>query len=448
MTDLISIGASALSAYRTALSTVSDNVANAQTPGYARRSTVIKEAPVASATSSAYNSFSTPSGSYAAGITRAWSDFKASESRVAASDASAADARMRWLTNTETALDDSDTGAGARVTAFFTAADSLASNPSSALGQQAMLSALDDATSAIRTSSDALARVSTGIASEAQTTVDSLNANLQTLASVNLALRRAGTDSNSHASLLDQRDQLIDTISAQASVTVTLDDSGVASLTLAGSTTKLLDNASPAYLTLQQASDGRLALSVSLPSGENVAANPTSGSLAGLVDVASTVATRRVQLNGIAADFTATVNGWQAQGKDASGNAGVPLLSLSGDAGTLRLATSDPTAIASASADGTANGNLLALQTLRDPGAESRLAALVASNAQMVASAKTAAQATATARDNAFADRDATSGVDLDQEAAELMRYQQAYSGSAKIVQVARETFQSLIAIF
>ena len=33
-------------------------------------------------------------------------------------------------------------------------------------------------------------------------------------------------------------------------------------------------------------------------------------------------------------------------------------------------------------------------------------------------------------------------------EAAELMRFQQAYSGATKIIQVARETLQSIIDLF
>ena len=37
MSDLLGIGYSGLKAYSRALSTIGDNIANAQTPGYARR---------------------------------------------------------------------------------------------------------------------------------------------------------------------------------------------------------------------------------------------------------------------------------------------------------------------------------------------------------------------------------------------------------------------------
>ncbi len=42
--------------------------------------------------------------------------------------------------------------------------------------------------------------------------------------------------------------------------------------------------------------------------------------------------------------------------------------------------------------------------------------------------------------------RDAISGVNLDEEAADLIRFQSAYEASARIVQVTSELFDTLIA--
>jgi flagellar hook-associated protein 1 FlgK len=66
----------------------------------------------------------------------------------------------------------------------------------------------------------------------------------------------------------------------------------------------------------------------------------------------------------------------------------------------------------------------------------------------MLASAKSENSAVSARRDGAFAARDDIAGIDLDREAAELIRFQQAYDGSAKIIQVARETLQSILALF
>jgi flagellar hook-associated protein FlgK len=49
--------------------------------------------------------------------------------------------------------------------------------------------------------------------------------------------------------------------------------------------------------------------------------------------------------------------------------------------------------------------------------------------------------------DQALTARDQVSGVSLDQEAADLVRYQQAYQAAAKILQVASQLFDSVLQV-
>ncbi len=51
----------------------------------------------------------------------------------------------------------------------------------------------------------------------------------------------------------------------------------------------------------------------------------------------------------------------------------------------------------------------------------------------------------ATIADNLESDRTAVSGVNLDEEAAQLIQYQQAYQASAKMLQIAQSVFDTLI---
>ena len=53
--------------------------------------------------------------------------------------------------------------------------------------------------------------------------------------------------------------------------------------------------------------------------------------------------------------------------------------------------------------------------------------------------------AATTRRDAASAARSAVSEIDLDREAADLLRFQQAYSAAARTIQVARDTMQALL---
>ncbi len=182
MTDLLGIGRSGVTADRSALAAVGDNVVNAETPGYAKRSVVIRESPVTFGASPFYRATTTFGGADAIGVQRAWDDFKAADARLSAGDAGRADARTRWLSTAEAALDDGDNGVGTRLTAVFNAADALASDPNGEMPRRQILLALDDAAGTIRTSAEALARTADGIASEAQTTVDAINAYRATVA--------------------------------------------------------------------------------------------------------------------------------------------------------------------------------------------------------------------------------------------------------------------------
>ena len=58
---------------------------------------------------------------------------------------------------------------------------------------------------------------------------------------------------------------------------------------------------------------------------------------------------------------------------------------------------------------------------------------------------ETEATAQQTLADQAQTMRDSTSGVNLDEEAANLMKYQQAYQASAKIIEIAGKLFDQIL---
>lgn len=60
-------------------------------------------------------------------------------------------------------------------------------------------------------------------------------------------------------------------------------------------------------------------------------------------------------------------------------------------------------------------------------------------------SAQYAAQLSGTIAENLEADRTAVSGVNLDEEAAKLLQYQQSYQASAKMLQIAQSIFDSML---
>lgn len=449
MSDLLGIGLSGVTAYRTALAAVADNVANAENPGYARRDVRLREGINTGSRSPIYNEDLLFGGVEAASVSRAWDAFRAADARFTAAAAGRAEVREQWLTSIETALGDGQMSVGTQIGAVFNAGEALAATPSDRLGRIAMLQSLDSAATAVRTTAERLGRVSQGIEGAAKIEIDGLNADLAALVEVNVALRQSAAGRVSRASMEDERDRLIDSIAGRIDVQASIGESGVATLTLGRVTgVTLLDPANRALLSSAVAADGRIQLRI-FAEGATTPLPAMGGRLAGLVDMAATTADQRNELEGIARQFLDEMNGWNANGRTAAGTAGGALLTMTGGALTLAVATSDPAAIAAASADGAENGNLLALAELRGPGgAESRWAALVAAQAQTLNSARSEASAAASRREGSFAARDEVSGIDLDREAAELLRYQRAYDGSAKVIQVARDTIQTILDLF
>ncbi|MCR7650075.1 flagellar hook-associated protein FlgK, partial [Pseudomonas aeruginosa] len=66
----------------------------------------------------------------------------------------------------------------------------------------------------------------------------------------------------------------------------------------------------------------------------------------------------------------------------------------------------------------------------------------------LTAQARASADASQTVLKQAQDSRDSLSGVSLDEEAANLIQFQQYYSASAQVIQVARSLFDTLIGAF
>lgn len=455
MSDLLSIGRSGVLAYRDALAGVSENVVNANNDGFAKRQVVLKEQTAASGPMLLYRNSSSFNGVQAANVSRVWDQYRAANAWSANADSSQASTRSQYLSTIEQVVDDSDTGTGVKLTAIFTSAAALSATPDDATLRQSMLYAIQDAASALGQSSANLGKISDTVFQQASTTVGQVNNALASLSRLNTALKTSPAGSSARAALEDQRDTLIGTISTNVGVDVTLDATGAATLKLSDHNGPVLVSSAaddPATIGILRAADGRLTATFTHDATVSPA-TISSGTIAGLADVASTLADRGRQLDSIANNLATSINAWQAAGSvpaSVPGDPAVPGIALltGTTAQTLALATTDPQAIAAG--DGTSdNGNLLALAKMRGPdGVEARWHALVSDQSLQVSSAKTQASTAATRKDNAYSALDDVSGVDLDAEAADLIRFQQAYTASAKIIQTSRETLQAVLDLF
>jgi len=449
MTSLLSIGKSGVLAYQSALAGISENVVNANNDGFAKRQVTMKEQFTAAGPAFLYRGAQSFNGVQAADVTRVWDQYAASKAWSANSDNSQASTRSQFFSTVQDSLDDGDSGVGVKLTAIFTAGNALAANPTDATLRQSLLYALQDAAGAINKTDANLSKVSTTISSQVGDAAGQVNDALTALARINLSLKTAPQGTSGRASLEDQRDTIIGTISEKLGVDVTFDSYGSATLRMNDSGgLVLLDGGSamPGQVAVLFAANGTFGMSVT-NDGTTSAVSPTSGALAGYAEAANQIAGRRGQLDALAVNLVQQINTWNAQGTDLNGNPGGNLMTGT-DAASLAVSVTDTNLIGAADAT-SPNGNLLTLSALRGAnGAETGWRAIVNDQALRVQSAKTLATSAAAGKDGAYSALDNISGVDLDTEAADLMHYQQAYSASAKIIQTARETMQAILDLF
>jgi len=436
VSDLLAIGASGLRAYRAALNAVGDNVANAQTEGYTRRSVRISEVSVGGAPSVLYRNQTRFDGADIGAVVRAADSFRTADARATAADHGGAQAVASWLTNAERAL---GSAIGPALSTAFANGDRLAADPVSPASRARFLAGIDAAASAIRTSAGDLARVADGLGDAALAGVDAANADFNALASVNLAIRRQPQGTSAFVELEDQRDRLVDAIATRTGANATIAADGSVKVTHGATVLVALGTATPLGMT--RSSDGRIAYATA------AGALPLGGALGGLHAASGTIADRRTGLDDLASRFATAINDWHANGRTPAGNAGPPLLVATGGAVALTALSDNPADVAAASGS-TANGNALALSAVRTAsGVEASAALIVAQQAAQTAAARQAEALSGDRRDGAAAARDAVEGVDLDREAADLLRFQQSYQGAARVIQAAKDIVDTILAI-
>ena len=444
MSDLLSIGASGVRANQASLTVVSENIANAGVSGYSRRTITSKELVSVAATGA-----TSGHGVFVTGVSRAADQFKAAAVRASGADLARSEAGGVWLDRIQSAL----TGAqlDTRLTSFFNAAKAVSADPTATAPRAAMLEQARALAASFTSTGAALADATTQLDATADQAVVDLNGLSTALAKINDGLARAAPNSAAAANLADQRDDLLEKMSALVDVNATIDSYGRATVRAgSGTGVALVSGGRVSTVSYARNAEGAVAFAVSTGSGEPSLLTPNGGALGGVIDGAQRIADARGTLGEMAGDFVEGVNSLQGQGRDLDGNAGAAMFTVGAAPTDISLNLTDPRGIAAASAgEGTrGNGNLAQLEALRaGTGFEGTLTGLVAGNAAAIGTRRTVAAAQSAIHDGAITARDTISGVDLDSEAVDLIRFQQAYQASSRIISVARETLQTLLDI-
>lgn len=444
MSNLLSIGASGVRAYQTALTTTSENIANAATPGYVRRSAVIGEVQTGGGYSSGVNG----QGAEITGVRRSANPYADTAVRNASADLSRTETGSVWMQRIETAL--SSGGVPQRLTAFFAAGTALQADPTSTALRSGMLSAATTAADSFGITARALDSAMSELDATASLAVDDLTRLGQAMLKVNQGLARTEPGTGAAAQLTDQRETLLDQMSELADISVTYDQAGRATVKMGGITGPTLVDTRDANRVAYQRTGGNAAVMIQRGDNTTTTFDPDGGKLAGFVEGAQRIGGARTDLESVADDFTSTVNDLQTQGKDLSGAAGTKFFTTSADPTAFSVALTSGDQIAASRGTGETRdaSNLIELAKERvSQKFEARAQTIITSNAATLKQRQIVGDAQTAIRDGAETTRSEISGVNFDNEAIDLMRFQQAYQASSRVIQVAKETFQSILEI-
>lgn len=438
--DLLSIAASGARAARAALDVTAQNIANASSDGYVRRSARMSE--VSAAGGQGRIGDISLSGARVSGIHRNADMFRQAEVRRTNSDLERANTELRGLENIEAAVEQS--GIYDSIVEFEAALQQLSGDPGNPSLRAAVLAGADTLASKFNIAVDSLDAAGEGLRFDAAAAVEEANVIGEELARVNLRLSRAGEGSSDRASLLDQRDALLEKMSGIVDISTSFAPDGAVTVTTGGAT--MVDGGQSAALTMTEAADGTVAFQLG---GADIA--PAGGSLAGAALALESATGVRARLDTLADEVAGTVNAAQANGVAFDGSPGQPIFAGAGAAG-IRVVATQGSAIATAPAGAPAGSidgsNLAALrQALGTADVAGTANGLLFDVSSAVSGRRVTRDALDAIASSARISLEQQAGVDLDTEAANLMRFQQAFQASGRAMQVASDIFDTVLGL-
>ncbi len=395
----LSVALSALLVSQQALETSANNVANANTPGYSRQRTVLTPGdPVV------LGGLSIGTGVLIQKLESLRDPILELRLNQETQNQGQLDATLGALQQVQVGFTGTDSGIGDSITKFFDSLQQLSIDPTNLSLRQAVLTAAGNLATNFNTASHSLQAQSTNLDLNVVQTVAQINSLTTQIAALNKQIANLETSNGTALVAQDRSFQLTTQVTA-----------GGIHKVLAGTV--------------------------------DITALVTSGKLGGLLDVRDKrIPTFQTNLDQLAAGLATALNTANRAGFDLNGAVGIdlfvpPPVGGVGAAASLSVAIADP-ALVAASSDGTpgSNGNLAVLSAVRDQAVAGGKKPLDFYSAVLFQVGSDTANALADSNASQLIlrqlqdQRASVSGVSLDEEASNIIRYQSAYQAAARVV--------------
>lgn len=468
--SIFNIGRSGMMATKGALNATSHNIANANTEGYSRQTveqTAGPQIPTGNVT------FGT--GAMLKSVQRVNDEYLEKRIQQEAKHFGMTEEKGAYLQQTEQIFNESNSdGLNRLATRFFNEFRQLSTDPQNEAIRASVRESSRQLTADVNRMDRSLKEVQSNIDSRIEGYVREVNSLSKEVRDLNLLIQKTENQGSSAPDLQDKRDLALKRLGSMADISVGKDNNGRVTVTLAGQTaivageqvTELQVIRTPAD-PLTGKAEGKLDITVAEPVPYSLTGKLKNGRLGGLLEVRDQdIQKAQNSIDKIAFSIAQNVNQIHAQGYGADGGTGraffKPLTQELHAASLLDLSDdvkNNLGAIAAAKEPNSPSDNRIAialsgLGTMRgitpdNPGTITDLynsmVSEVAVNTGATKKQLVFQQDVVSQLENV---REAMSGVSLDEETANLVRFQHAYAANAKVLQVADETMQTVLNTF
>jgi flagellar hook-associated protein 1 len=437
LNNALLIGVQALEASQGALDATSNNIANANTPGYTREIPQLAENAV-----TADDGNVSGGGVSLEGLQSVRDELLNLQIAQQTSAQSSADAQSASLQQVQNYFASNGEDIGSELSNFSSSLAQLSANPSNGSVQQAVLSSGQGLAQSFNTTANGLTSVQSEADSQVTQTVSQINSLTSQIAQLNGQVSQLTASGQDGGTVEDQRDQLVQQLSQLTGISVTQSSNGE-TITTGNGSPLVMGNQSFALQTTTGTDGFQQVIDAS---GNNITASIQGGQLGGAIAVRDQVIPGYLsQLNTLASQFATAFNAAQAEGYDSNGNVGgdfftVPANPADAAAG-LSVAITSPSQIA-ISSDGSvgSNGNVANLSAAltnalpSGQSAEQSYSGLVFQVGNDTSNANTQSTAIGQNLLQLTNQQNSVSGVSIDEETSNLIQYQTAYEAAARIV--------------
>lgn len=456
---ILNVGANGMSSSSFATNVAAHNISNVSTDGFSRRQAVIEPLgpqPLGG------------NGSRAVGSRRVADQFL--ERRILGARALAGEAN--GATDSLRVLDQILREGGGTVGGAFDQLESsfvgLAARPNEPAARLDVLNRSEQLAASFRQSARELSQTRSDINDRIQTSVRDINARLDEIASLGAKISQAELSGQEASDLRDRRDVLVRDLASKIPISTVESDNGGMTVLLGGSIGLVSPDGQANHLIADTNTTTGDVHIYTVQAGQQVdiTARIGSGEIGGMVSARDgALTTAQNDLDQLAYDTINAYNAVHSAGYGLDGGTGRNLFSpsatVAGSAINMQLSTDvagAPDRIAAATDPNSLPGdnrNALALQGLADTtiangGTQTMSQALSSfiARAGTALSSAMAQQTQSTASESQLMQlHDQVSGVSLDDEMVDMMRFQRAYQASVKVVQTADEMLQQLLAM-